>query len=223
MNKRKLLTLAMTLCMVAILAIGGTLAYFTDTDSKTNVFTVGNVDIHIHEWMEDEDGNWENYENQELAPIAQDKAPFNKLVETFNDGENDAYIRTFVTCPTELYWKLGYGFNAGSKAADATNILGGTRHYLDSWTDLGETTVNGESVHIFVCEHKDAIAKNDSILSLTKVWVYESVDNDEIGGSFNVEVYSEAIQADNLTYDEAMTSLNAGKTVLAHAAELFNN
>ena len=229
MSKRKILTLALTLCMVAILAIGGTLAYFTDYDEKTNTFTVGNVDIHIHEWQINEDGEWENYEDlQDLAPIASSKAPFNKLVETFNDGENDAYIRTFITCPAELYWQLGYGFNSGSAAVDGTNILGKTRHYLDKWTDLGKTTVDGEEVYIFMCEHYDAISAGDSILSLTKVWVYEDVDNEDIegkltgDGKFVVDVYSEAIQADNLTYEEAMTSLNNGETVLVHAAGLFN-
>ena len=35
MSKRKILSLALTLCMVAILAVGGTLAYFQDTDTKT--------------------------------------------------------------------------------------------------------------------------------------------------------------------------------------------
>ena len=49
MNKRKIVLLASALCMVAILAIGGTLAYFTDTQTKTNTFTVGNVKIELLE------------------------------------------------------------------------------------------------------------------------------------------------------------------------------
>ena len=49
MNKKKILVLAMTLSMVAILAIGGTIAYFTDTDIQTNVFTTGNVKIDLFE------------------------------------------------------------------------------------------------------------------------------------------------------------------------------
>lgn len=56
MNKRKLLTLAMTLCMVAILAVGGTLAYFTDTDDVKNTFTMGKVDITLDEAKVDKDG-----------------------------------------------------------------------------------------------------------------------------------------------------------------------
>lgn len=49
MNKKKLLTIAMVLSMAAILAIGGTIAYFTDTDTKTNTIVVGNVDAELYE------------------------------------------------------------------------------------------------------------------------------------------------------------------------------
>ena len=221
--KKKILAL----CLVVVLAVtavtGATLAYFTDTDAKTNTFTMGDVNIHIDEWMI-EDGEWIEYEDeQKLSPIAQSKAPFNKLVETVNDGSEDAYIRTFITCPAELYWQLGYGFNAGANAKDGTAMNGtGTMHYLDSWTDIGKTTVNGKEVYIFMCEHKEAIPAGDSILSLTKVWVYDTVTNEQIGEDFEVLVFSEGIQSENLTYEEAMASLNGGKTDLEHAADLFN-
>ena len=45
MTKKKILVLALTIAMVAILAVGGSLAYLTDTDSAKNTFTVGNVKI----------------------------------------------------------------------------------------------------------------------------------------------------------------------------------
>ena len=170
---------------------------------------------------------WVEYTDlQHMSPIAQYKAPFNKLVETVNDGSEPAYIRTFITCPAEDYWDLGYGFNSGANAKDTKrpNVTGDyTMHYLDKWTDLGKTTVNGKEVYIFMCEHYEAIPAGDSILSLTKVWVYENVDNGGIDGGFDVQVFSEAIQSANLTYEEAMAALNNGKTDLEHAAELFNN
>ena len=41
------------LCITAVLALtavaGASLAYFTDKDQATNVFTVGSVDIELHE------------------------------------------------------------------------------------------------------------------------------------------------------------------------------
>lgn len=49
MNKKKLLVLAMTLSIVAILAIGGTLAYFTAEKEETNTITIGNIDINLYE------------------------------------------------------------------------------------------------------------------------------------------------------------------------------
>ena len=49
MTKKKILVLALTIAMVAILAVGGSLAYLTDTKSATNTFTVGNVKIELLE------------------------------------------------------------------------------------------------------------------------------------------------------------------------------
>ena len=53
--KKKILTAALAVCMLATLVIGASLAYFTDTESKTNTFTVGNVDITLTEpaWLGD--------------------------------------------------------------------------------------------------------------------------------------------------------------------------
>ena len=49
MNKRKLMLVAVSLCMVAILGFGGTLAYLTDTDQQKNVFTTGKVQLNLDE------------------------------------------------------------------------------------------------------------------------------------------------------------------------------
>lgn len=47
-NKKTVLSTAAVLGVAALVA-GGTIAYFTDTDSKTNEFTLGNVDIKLYE------------------------------------------------------------------------------------------------------------------------------------------------------------------------------
>ena len=58
MKKRNLLVAALSLCLVAIIAVGGTLAYFTDqTNTVTNTFTSGEVDIVLWESSSGEDGN----------------------------------------------------------------------------------------------------------------------------------------------------------------------
>lgn len=57
MNKRRILAAAMALCIVAIIAVGATLAYFTDTKNVTNTFTVGNVKIDLIESKFHREGN----------------------------------------------------------------------------------------------------------------------------------------------------------------------
>ena len=47
--KKKLTAIFLCVALVAVAVIGGTLAYFTDTKSATNTFTVGNVKIELLE------------------------------------------------------------------------------------------------------------------------------------------------------------------------------
>ena len=47
--KKKILALSMCIALAAIAIVGASLAYFTDTKSETNTFTVGNVKIELLE------------------------------------------------------------------------------------------------------------------------------------------------------------------------------
>ena len=233
--KKKLVTGAL-LCAFGPEAItGGTLAYFTDTDTKENTFTVGNVGIHIDEWMKDvndsdKDGDkteWVAYADQKLSPIDNSKITNNKLVETVNHGTEDAYIRTFVTCPKDMYDHLGLGFNKQDKVLTRPNVTGTYNMYsLTDWSDVGTFTINGEETSVFLCEYKGIVKPGESVLSLTTVWLYKDVTNEILAGfdltdgKFPVDVVSQAIQAENLTYDEAMKEL--GTIDQALMDKLFN-
>ncbi len=90
MTKRKILLLAMSLCMVAILAVGGTLAYFTDSETKTNVFTYGDIDITLNE----------DFPEDELMPGAENA--LTKIVKVENTGANDAYMWIEIWVPAAI-------------------------------------------------------------------------------------------------------------------------
>lgn len=45
--KKKILMLALAVCLITLSIAGASLAYFTDVDEKTSVFTSGNVDIAL--------------------------------------------------------------------------------------------------------------------------------------------------------------------------------
>ena len=55
---KKKITMVVSLLLVMALSIGGTLAWLTDTETVTNTFTLGNVDITLTEtWNTDTDGD----------------------------------------------------------------------------------------------------------------------------------------------------------------------
>lgn len=57
MKKKSILVVAVAVMLVAALVVGGTLAYFTDTKSADNTFTVGNVSIQLIESTYHREGN----------------------------------------------------------------------------------------------------------------------------------------------------------------------
>ena len=61
--KKKILSVALAASLAAVAVVSSSLAYFTDTETKTNEFTVGNVDITLTEDKWDADLN-----NKDLIP-----------------------------------------------------------------------------------------------------------------------------------------------------------
>jgi len=233
MNKRKLLTLAMTLCMVAILAIGGTLAYFTDTEQYTNVMEIGDVDINIEELMKNPEWTATNNEDKyidfdpeafTLYPATNEKGinMYNKLVSVFNESaEHDAYIRTIVLIEANeacescddpccvngvhfAYTEGDYQTTANGKTYQGQ----GTKN-----VKLADTvTINNDEYHVIVFTDKnnEAIKKGESQDSLTGVWLDANMTDEEAKayqGNLDVIVFAQGIQSTNLTHDEAMAAL----------------
>lgn len=100
MSKKKIISLCLVVCLLAT-AIGGTLAYFTDTDSEKNTFTVGKVDIDVPETNEINGvavtGN--AFENVMPGSV------ITKTPVVTNNSSEDAYVRVVVraTNQEELY------------------------------------------------------------------------------------------------------------------------
>ena len=54
--KKKLTVVVTAVTLVALIAIGATLAWFTDSKEVTNVVTMGNIKITLEEWVKGADG-----------------------------------------------------------------------------------------------------------------------------------------------------------------------
>lgn len=97
--KKKILTAALAVCMLATLVIGMSLAYFTDTKTAENTFTVGNVAIDLHE--KNADGSTFT-QNQRLMPGDVNHNAVAKRVTVENTGANDAWVWVEMKIPTAL-------------------------------------------------------------------------------------------------------------------------
>ena len=142
--KKKIVAMCAT-CAIAALAVGGTLAYFTDTDSAKNTFTVGDVSIVQYETNEN---GAEFVDGQELFPYTgegsletndygnvMDPAQnwISKIVTVKNDGSEDAYVRTLIAFQN---------LEDGTIAADPAigDLAWRTQHGL--WYDLKQYTAS---------------------------------------------------------------------------------
>jgi len=61
-NKKRIALTTLAAILIAVIAISGTLAYFTDKDEVVNTFTMGKVDISLDE------PNWNDDDGSELLP-----------------------------------------------------------------------------------------------------------------------------------------------------------
>ncbi len=85
MTKKKIVSLCLAAVLVVMAVAGATVAYFTDTDSKDNTFTVGNVDITLTEpsW------NTNGQESDDVYP----GEPLKKDPTVENVGKNPCFVR----------------------------------------------------------------------------------------------------------------------------------
>jgi predicted ribosomally synthesized peptide with SipW-like signal peptide len=106
--RKKLVALSMAALMLAALVIGGTLAYFTDTDDESNTFTVGKVDIQLNEYDDDEGTQDFTFDQALLPSNGTDGNVITKAVFVENIGDNDAYCWIEVWIPTAYADVLHY-------------------------------------------------------------------------------------------------------------------
>lgn len=187
MTKKKILVLALSLAMVAILAVGGSLAYFTDTKNVDNTFTVGNVEIELIEQERGEDGKLKDFEQKkELYPIigsAQGekdgygmptaKNYVDKMVTIENTGKNDAYIRAYFAIPSALddgYETFNAGmnvlhFNFGNKVVNG--VVSSTEGVEWKWThgskwNYFETEIDGIAYNVYYADYYKVVKSGET-------------------------------------------------------------
>lgn len=187
--KKKITALALVVAILAIAIIGGTLAYFTDTKTATNTFTVGNVKIELDEQKPGtNERTTTGVEYTSVTPgVAYAKDP-----TVTNTGNNDAWVRVNVTLSDAA------AFKAAAKehgVTDLATVFGG--HDEAKWTRAGIKEDSEHDTLTYSYYYKTVLAKNASTGPLfTTVTVPASFTTDEMKliGDFSITVTADAIQ-----------------------------
>ena len=130
MKKKTILVAAIAVMLVAALVVGGTLAYFTDTKSATNTFTVGNVKIDLLESSLHRENagiaNGATSDSELWSDVAKEgsnnTSPYKAGDTFYTDAQIKANAEKY-TCdnvklnPGEYYHKMPYVVNTGKNDA----------------------------------------------------------------------------------------------------------
>lgn len=188
MNKKKLGTGLVALALVGVVGIGGSLAWFTDTESRTNTFTTGNINITIDEESTDgsQTGTGYDYENVMPGDVLE-----KKVTVTLDEDSQDAYVRLVLTLtPDEKSKNILTTLKDKNPDNDITLLNDGTP-VLVNWS-----VSDDNAVAIYDIKTKLTQEQFDWV-PFTDVKIPESWGNDFANANFSIDVKAEAIQAEN--------------------------
>ena len=181
MKKKKLIELAATVSLLAVIGVGSTLAYFTDNTSATNVITMGHVDITLTEETDDEDVS----SKEDCGLVYKDVVPGDVLskkpVIRVDAESEDCYLRVEIT---------------------VADLDGEQTKELLSGIDIGENWKLGNDGYfyyqsVFVADKSNE--DNNKLPLFTKVTIPDAWGNEVAEKTFTIKITAEAIQADNFT------------------------
>lgn len=201
-NKKKAAILISSLAIIAVLVIGGTLAYFTDTDNAQNVFTLGKVTGEITE--NTEAGTVDGHPVKPGTPT-EDGISYDKIVPgdwlskeprvNLTGDSEDAYVRVKLSVPNST--KL----NPEQVAELIT----------EKCLNFGEKWVVGVDGYIYYQEKltRDPSGKSQTDPVFTMVKIPEEWGNSTAEASFEITIQADLVQAEN--FEASLGHNEAGK------------
>lgn len=213
--KKKILALCLVVALAATAIIGGTLAYFTDTDAKSNVFTTGNVDIQLIENF----GDNNPATPEKLLPATGSAQAgtlqngITKEVTVKNIGSEDAYVRVHIAIPSILdngnpsfdagQNKLHFNYPSGSVGEgkwDWSKTTGAP--FTGDW-NYYETTIGDIQYNVYVVTYGTALKHNEITpeKAIHQVYLDSRTSNEAIasykatlGNNWQIKVLAEGAQ-----------------------------
>ena len=215
MTKKKILVLALTVAMAAILVVGGSLAYLTDKKTVTNAFTMGDVKITLDETnVKNPTGDRVTSNEYEVYP----GAVVTKDPIVHNVGKNGAYIRATVNVSNWMNLAAAYypEFEPRYPEAEykaALNLLVG--ELGAGWSVVGvtagDTFTIGQFDAKFILKYEGVLASGaDTTAMFQTVTIPAGIDNANTDSFKEVKVVAQAMQANGFeTWEDAFAAFDA--------------
>lgn len=218
---KKVLLMCTAYVLVAALAIGGTIAYLTSEDSDVNVMTLGNVTIEQHEQQLADDGvTLEPFEQAKDLYPGKPNTAISKIVTVENTGKSDAYFRTLIAFEDIDSETFGSGFTIFQNPDGSWNS-----DYTWGFANVVEIEVDGVKYDVWEALYNGVLpAGETSSASLTNYWLKETCTNEDmeaLGGTYEILVLSQAVQADGFVNAETALNTAFGELTAEKAAEWF--
>lgn len=197
MTKKNILSIVVALALVAALAVGATLAFFSDEDTATNTFTMGKVDIDLKE----SDNGGETWTDDGLTfdkLVPGDTTPKMAKVTVAQDS-NDCYIAMTVALECNDYnAETGKGFTDEEKSMLMTAV--------ENAIDAEKWTVAPQDDGSLLCIYKEACVAEAEVVLFEKITLPLGdkfvFGNNLAEEEFSLVLNAYAVQADNITLAE---------------------
>lgn len=204
MKKKNLLTVALSACLVGVIAVGGTLAYFTDqAETKVNAFTTGKVDIVLHDMSPKVDGMVSGTEKPEGGIEYDNIVPGDEL-------SKDVFVSVIHdSAPTRLAVLVTVENKTGTEKPTDEELLNrvdnailregkfpiSTTYYAEDFEGLTGTLYIMDGI-------VDTSDKNQIIDLFSSIQIPSEWGNDYADTSFDINVTAYAAQADHMTAED---------------------
>ena len=190
--KKKIFSLAMVICCLAVLTISGTLAYFTAEDTATNVITTGTIDIDLKETIGVDPETGEDIPFTDVTGVMPSQA-IDKIVTVKNINDAmPAFVRVLVT-PT---------ITLAQEYADKQDEIDLSLISIDYNTR--DWTYNEEDGYWYYNEILET--NTETPVLFTKVTFAKEMGNMYQGATVTIDVRAEAVQVKNNPGTTALTA-----------------
>lgn len=208
--KKKVFALVLCIAMLTLAIASGTMAYFTDTDEKTNTFTMGKVDIALDE------PNYTPAADGKLKVFPGQSYPKDPTITIASDSEDCWLVATVTITKRANLYTLYADDTTGVKqpwglslAGAGKLVSGGIADYSAAGAEengMSGTLLNGK---VFLAYSEDAAADTITYtfyfkdihsagqkeVLFTEVNIPSIIDNGDIDSDLDVSVKAYAIQA----------------------------